>query len=78
MSPIVNVQIVRISISKLKSQFQCYNGRLIALLPTMSLTNIIFRLNELNALFYTLGFTINEIVHGIFAIKYWVISKKIK
>jgi hypothetical protein len=40
LSPIVNVQIVRISISQLKSQFQCYNGRLMALLPTMSLNNI--------------------------------------
>ena len=45
---------------------------------TMSISDIVFEKKIFKDLFYTLGFTINEIVHGIFAIKYWVISKKIK
>ena len=45
---------------------------------TMSITDFMFEKKKLKYIFYTLGFMINEIVHGIFAIKYWVISKKIK
>jgi hypothetical protein len=39
-SPNVTVQIKRISITQLKSQLQCYKGRLMSFLPSMSLTNI--------------------------------------